>query len=223
MRTNRLVLGVLSAGAAVAGGYAFADKTLRAWMRRWGATDDEVEAVLPGDDLTPDAQAISTRAITVHAPPERVWPWLCQIDQQRGGFYSYRWLEDLIGCEMPRVERLDPRWSSRTPGDFVWMAPSNRYGGNAFLVVNRADADRALVLVSPDEALDATPGSGSWAMVLRPVDAHTTRLVVRSRYARPNLPFEVAHFVMEQKMMRTIARLAEATPVPAAERLIRVV
>lgn len=217
------MVGALSVGAAITGASTFAAKLGRPWMHRWGATDDEVEAVLPGDELTPDAHSISTRAITVHAPPERVWPWLCQIDQQRGGFYSYRWLEDLVGCEMPRVERLDPRWSNRSPGDFVWMAPSNRFGGNAFLVVNRADANRALVLVSPDETLDTTPGSGSWAMVLRPVDAQTTRLVVRSRYARPNLPFELVHFVMERKMMRTIARLAEATPVPAAERLVRVV
>jgi hypothetical protein len=76
-------------GAAFPWAYAFA---IRPWHLRWGATDEEVEKPLPGDELVPDPGIQSTRAITVHAPVEKVWQWLAQVGQDRGGFYSYEWL-----------------------------------------------------------------------------------------------------------------------------------
>ena len=39
-----------------------------------GATDEEVDATLPGDDLIPDPDLTVTRAITVHAAADQVWP-----------------------------------------------------------------------------------------------------------------------------------------------------
>lgn len=75
----------------------------RPWLRRWGATPDELEKPLPGDELVPDPGVVTTRAVTIDAPVEEVWPWLAQIGQDRGGFYSYEWLENLAGaaCETP--------------------------------------------------------------------------------------------------------------------------
>ncbi len=186
--------------------------SFRSWMDRRGATESEFAATLAGDELVPDARNVATRAITVRAPAEAVWPWLQQIDQQRGGFYSYRVLENLMGCEMPKVERLVPAWGDRIVGERVWMAPPRRFRGKGHVVVARVDPQRALVLLSPDlwagrEAEVAM--SGSWAFVLQPIDDRSCRLVVRSRYARPNLAYDVIHFLMERKMMRTIARLAE--------------
>jgi hypothetical protein len=63
---------------------------LRAQQRRWGATDDEVNRTLPGDDLISPADLTATRAITIHATAAKVWPWIAQLGQGRGGFYRYR-------------------------------------------------------------------------------------------------------------------------------------
>ena len=95
-RLLRLPLGF---GAAFPWAYALA---IRHWHLRWGATDEEAGKPLPGDDLVPQPGIESTRAITVHAPAGEVWPWLAQIGQDRGGFYSYEWLENLPapGCAM---------------------------------------------------------------------------------------------------------------------------
>jgi hypothetical protein len=65
-------------------------------MLRWGATDVEAAEPLPGDDRTPNPRVQSTRAVTIDAPPERVWPWLMQMGIGRGGFYTHDWVERLL-------------------------------------------------------------------------------------------------------------------------------
>lgn len=72
----------------------------RLWYNRWGATAEECEKALPGDELVPHPRIASTRAITIQAPPAAVWPWLVQMGQGRGGLYSYDGLENLIGCDI---------------------------------------------------------------------------------------------------------------------------
>ena len=89
-------------GVGMAATYLLA---LRPWLRRWGATDDEVARALPGDELVPDPAIDSTWSVTIDAPAEDVWPWLAQIGQDRGGFYSYEWLENLAG---PRAAERGP-------------------------------------------------------------------------------------------------------------------
>ena len=69
----------------------------RPWYLRWGATAQELRNVLPGDEIFPNAAQPNTRAITIHAPITDVWPWVAQIGQDRGGFYSYSWLERMVG------------------------------------------------------------------------------------------------------------------------------
>lgn len=81
--------------AAAALLYAF---VVRRRLLAWGATPDEVAKPVPGDVFLPEATSACTRAITIGAPPERVWPWVAQIGQGKGGFYSYAWLENLFGC-----------------------------------------------------------------------------------------------------------------------------
>src|SRR5918994_7083921 len=82
-------------GALLPWAYAL---VVRPWHLRWGATEEGIAKPLPGDELVPNPAIESTRAITVNAPVEEVWPWLAQIGQDRGGFYSYEWLENLAGC-----------------------------------------------------------------------------------------------------------------------------
>jgi len=82
-----------AAGAGALAAYVLA---VRPWHLRWGATDEEVSRPMPGDELVAHPNVLSTHAITINAPVEEVWPWLVQIGQDKGGFYSYSWLENLV-------------------------------------------------------------------------------------------------------------------------------
>lgn len=195
---------------------------LRRWAFSWGATSAELARSWPGDELSPNATGISTRAITIGAPAETVWAWLIQIGQDRAGFYSYDWLENLFRCDMPRVGRIVPEWQQRTLGDIVWLARRDRYNGEARQKVVRIDPGRVLSLASPSDwgrlVRRETSAGGTWTFVLVPVDPHTTRLIVRSRGPETMslsgrlfwmAMFEPAHFIMERKMMLRIKALSE--------------
>jgi hypothetical protein len=205
--------------ATLAGGAALAalDLALRPWYLNWGATARETYGAWPGDELSPDPASAATRAVTIHAPAEAVWPWLVQIGQDRGGFYSYSWLENLVGARIHNVDYILPGLD-RQVGDTVWMTPPERYGGRGCSRIARVDPGRALVLVSPRDFAPAVHGGraadGTWAFILSPVDAHTTRLIVRSRSGPRATPgrfllFDPVHFVMERKMMLGIRDRAE--------------
>jgi hypothetical protein len=195
---------------------------IRRWALRWGATPEELGRSWPGDELSPAATEISTRAVNISAPIDVVWSWVVQIGQDRAGFYSYAWLEDLFGCAMPRVERVVPDWQDRTLGDIVWLAPRRRYRGEARQRVVRIDPGRVLSLAAPSDwgrlVRRETSLGGNWTFILTPIDSTTTRLVVRSRGPeKPTLlrrlfwmgVFEPAHFTMERKMMLRLRTLAE--------------
>ena len=94
---------------------------------------------------------ISTRAVTIAAPLETVWSWLVQIGQDRAGFYSYTWLENLFRCAMPRVDRIVPEWQQRTLGDIVWLARRDRYRGEARQKSGPDRSGRVLSLASPSD------------------------------------------------------------------------
>jgi len=208
-RGGRWLLSLVAASAAVAA-YAL---VARPWYLRWGATDDEVGRRLPGDDLAADSTVGSTRAITVEAPVEDVWPWLVQIGYGRGGFYSYDWLENLFvrllrGTPGYRsAENLLPEHQHLTLGDFIPAAPPDVLGGRV------ADATRWKVLaLEPYRALVL---QGWGAFVLEPLGEGATRLIVRSRgpgawgHLSHYLFWEPAHFVMERRMLVGIKERAE--------------
>jgi hypothetical protein len=197
---------------------------VRRWALTWGSRPEDLRRAWPADELSPHATEISTRSITIEAPVDAVWSWLVQIGQDRAGFYSYAWLENLFRCAMPRVERIVPEWQQRTLGDIVWLARRDRYRGEARQKVVRIDRGRVLSLASPSDwgrlVRRETSLGGTWTFILVPVDAHTTRLIVRSR--GPEAPtllgrlfwmglFEPAHFLMERKMMLRLRTLAERT------------
>jgi hypothetical protein len=201
--------GVALAGAAGLATYAF---LIRPWHLRWGATDAEVAAALPGDERVPDPEMTSTRAITIAAPADYIWPWIAQIGQTRGGFYSYTWLENAVGCRMRNADWVHPEWQDVEVGDEVWLHPKAPP-----LEVALVEPGRALVL------------GDDWAFVLEAVNDRTSRLIVRGRgrFTMPDLGkvgnflywrgvFEPAHFVMERKMMLEIKRRAEALYAAAA-------
>ena len=100
--------------------YAF---VVRPWHLRWGATDAEVDMTLPCDELVEQPKLNATHAITINAPASKIWPWLVQMGQTRGGFYSYDWLENLVGCHMHNADRIHAEWQELQVGDEVWLHP----------------------------------------------------------------------------------------------------
>lgn len=218
---NAKALAVPASLAAVGLGYWY---FLRPRHLRWGATDEEVRQPFPGDELIPQAGPAATHAITIDAPAEEVWPWLAQIGQHRAGFYSYAWLENLLGCHMRNADRILPEWQEIHAGDPVWLHPDASPMTVAVLVPGRALVLAATTLPGAGPA----PGTvfATWGFYLEPRDDHRCRLIARARsdpgYGVLGGPrraldslsnacfWEPAHFVMERKMLREIKRLAEA-------------
>jgi len=195
---------------------------LRAWHVRWGATGSELSATLPGDELFLGPQAPVTHDITINAPPQDVWPWIRQIGQDRSGFYSYTPLENLVGCQMPRVHQVDPSWRERAIGETVWFATPKHYRGQAKMIAAVVQPERAFAMVTPRDWERLHSGGRAqetlWAFTLKPIGVGQTRLIARLRGAEPrnvsqrlisDLFWEPAHFVMERKMLITIKKLAE--------------
>src|ERR1700719_1900264 len=133
---RRRAVGLSSLVCAVAG-YVVVG---RARQLRWGATDQECEALLPGDDLIANADITATRAITIRVAADQVWPWIAQLGQGRGGFYSYDFLENLVGCDIHSSDRIVPEWQDIVVGDEVRLAPQ------LGLAVASVEQRRSLVL-----------------------------------------------------------------------------
>jgi hypothetical protein len=171
---------------------------LRPWHMRWGATSAESRKPLPGDELVPNPAFQTTRAITIHAGVEQVWPWLAQVGQDRAGFYSYDWLENLAGAQIHNADQIHPEWQQRETGDLVSLSP---------------DLGLPITTFSPNQALIL---KGWGAFVLEPIDDQTTRLLVRGRTPWAwgallvTLVIELPHFIMERGMLLGLKRRAEA-------------
>jgi len=196
----------------------------RNWCLHWGATPAELHSSLPGDALFPTYSSDATHAITIHAPPGKVWPWLMQIGQDRSGFYSYTFLENAFRCDMPEVHRLVPAWKPRSPGDTVWFCAPQRFHGQGKMISAIVEPDHAFTMVTANDWRNLQSGGkvqeGLWSFTIEPAPDGQTRLIARLRGATsPSLTarllgrlfWEPAHFVMEQKMLRTIRHLAEKT------------
>jgi hypothetical protein len=113
----------------------------RRWQLRWGATAQESGGSLPGDDLVSDPDLVATRAISVSAVTDQVWPWIAQLGQGRGGFYSYELLENLAGCDIHSADQIVPGWQDVEVGDDqIRLAPP------VALAVARLERGRSLVL-----------------------------------------------------------------------------
>jgi hypothetical protein len=202
---------------------------LRSKMQRWGSTDQEVSALMPADGMIPDPALESTRAITIEAPPRRVWAWLVQIGQGRAGFYSYDALENLLGMDIHSSDRIVPELQRLRVGDTV---PFWRGVGVAATAIV---PPWALVLSgtlhgegaddSSSRHRSAAQAGGTWVFLLEPLPGLNTRLIVRTRVAgfaprwlcRLFLRLlEPAYFVMERKMLLGIKRRAEQSPLESS-------
>ncbi len=84
---------------------------------RWGAGRPAAARRYPGDELVPQPRWGWTHAVQVQAPAADVWPWVAQMGADRGGFYSYQWLENLIGCQVRNATEIHPEWAAREGGE----------------------------------------------------------------------------------------------------------
>lgn len=186
--------------------------------RTWGSTREELMMTLPGDRPAREPALEIQHAVTINAPPRDVWRWLVQVGQDRAGFYSYDWLERVVGADIHNTFEVRPEWQHRAAGDFV-PAVQRRYLGGLLgeqpgWTVSLVEPERALVL-------------DSWgAFVLLPTDTGGTRFIIRAAISNRHIPvwasalnfaaFELPHFIMERRMMLTIKALAEGAPAQRA-------
>jgi len=190
---------------------------------KWGSTWRERSRVWAGDEFMPEPLTQSTRVITIHAPAERVWPWVAQIGQDRGGFYSYTSLENLVGAEMKNAEEIHPEWQHRNIGDKLWLGTPSKFDGKAHLIVARWIPGRLMVLVAPPDWDRITAGKPAdhtvWSFIVEPLSPKSCRLIARSLGGPAetttgklaNFMFwEPAHFIMERGMLLGIKSRVEA-------------
>lgn len=167
----------------------------------WGATPAELNMAMPGRELISLNRIVSTRAINIQAAKDKVWPWIAQTGQNRGGFNSYYWLENLFGAKMVNADRAHPEWQNPQRGDTVYLGKNEPY-----IFVSHAKFNEYYSL-------------GGWTFYLQQVDFKNTRLLVRypsMEIKQSNLItlyyyglFEPLHFVMESGMMMGIKKNAE--------------
>jgi hypothetical protein len=202
---------------------------MRPWYRTWGATADEAREALAGDSLIDGAAPQTTRAITIAAPTDRVWPWLVQMGQGRGGFYTYTWLENALRADIHNLDRIDPGLQRLRAGDRVRLMPDPYLGRipGQYYTVTELRLGEALVMLQQLP----TGGLTSWTFVLRSHRSGATRLLARTRSSKPAgvsrrlqralelLVLEPGYFVMERGVLRGVKRRAEAfmTPQPHAQ------
>lgn len=186
------------------------------WMSGWGATKAERQKRLPGDDLIMTPSLQTTKALTIRAAPEAIYPWLLQLGVDRGGMYSYDWLENLFGLKVHSVERIVPEYQAVSVGDFWRFTPQDyplRPGPG--LNVRELQPDRAVILCFGMENRVEEACVDSWQFVLEPQNDGSTRLLLRSRMAfEQTLPIKLTYFVqflMERKMLLEIRDRAERT------------
>jgi hypothetical protein len=221
MRSSNFLTG---AGAAAVG-FGLFRGFVAPRLASWGATPEEVDLRLPGDELVPDPATSTTRAISIDAPPAAVWPWLVQIGSDRGGWYTYDALERLAGVPVHNTTEIRDEWQHLAVGDRVQLAPPGWLGTPGMVLpVVRVDEGRALVLRQqpPD-----SPWDGVWSFHLRPAGG-STRLLIRSRSAVPEGParalatavspiIDPVTWLMERGMLRGLRDRSERAAAPARE------
>jgi hypothetical protein len=197
-----------------AGAVAGLEGAVRRWLN-WGATEYEQGAELPGDELVPGKSAVTTRAVSIEAPAGEVWRWLVQIGQDRGGLYSYDWLENIFGLHVHSTGEIREEWQHLAPGDMVRLVPKGWLGlpEGLALPVARVDPGRSIVLREqpPEQPWDAV-----WSFHVLPLGACRCRLLSRARSVPVRGAGRLAATVMEpvtlvmtRKMLLGIKRRAE--------------
>ncbi len=201
-KLKRLFAGIGIALVVLSVGYI----ALRPFHLRWGASDADLQRPMPGDL----SGSRWTRAILIEATPEQIWPWLVQFGQGRGGWYSYDWLENLLGFDIHTADHILPEYQDTQVGTPICMSGSF--------------CPSQVHVIEPYQwfgwqATDET-GQPVWTFVfgLFPEGANRTRLVVRESFDPAFMPpaavvaLEIPDVVMELKMLESLKARAEGRP-----------
>jgi hypothetical protein len=205
--------------------FALLTPFLRPWRTRWGATDAEVKRKLPGDELMPHPKWGFTHAVTIKAPVAKVWPWIVQMGQGRGGFYSYEFLENLVGCDIHNADRIIPEFQNLKVGENIKLHPKAPVpvaivAPNHALVLHYEAETPTTCGTRLEEPTQQKPFSTNWMWVLEKVDERTTRHISRwsgdygpgmkNRLSYGPCFMEPIEFAMSRKMLLGIKKRAES-------------
>ncbi len=180
---------------------------IRPWQLRWGANDDEIKRAMPGDEIVGQPSFNATRAVTIHAPAEQIYPWIVQMGMTRAGWYSYDWLDNL---GRPSAETILPEHQKIHVGDLIPLSPDGKQG----MRVKEFQQNQSMVWWDPK-------GDSSWAWGIYPEGEAAARLVTRIRVKYRlfspailfNLLVEFGDLVMMRQCLLGIKRRAEAMAV----------
>ena len=190
---------------------------IRPWHRTWGATAEESKLSMAADELIASPNYVTTRAVTIKAPPEAVWPWLVQMGYKRGGLYSYDWIDRLQKIlDRPSANAILPEFQDLKPGDEIPI------GGAPGWPVTSLEPNRSLIFDIRQPGVHI-----SWSWRLMPKDEKDTRLVLRIRgrvEVKPQtLPvaalLDPGEFTMVRKMLTGIKQRVERTMGTPADEL----
>jgi len=203
---------------------------LRDERAHWGVTEEEAEAPHPGDVLVPEPRWKWTHGVYIDARPEEIWPWVVQMGRDRGGFYSYQFLERLAGYHHESADHVHDEWQELKVGEALrwheWL-PEVRVAlvdpNRHFVMHTRADLDLHREL-EPFEALPGRFVNATWGFFLRPQPGGDTQLVSRFRcdysddagarreYGERRL--EPVSYVMDRRLLEEVKRRVERSKAP---------
>ena len=178
---KKIGIGLAALGAVLFGVYF---RFIRPWQLRWGATDEEVARAMSGDEVVKQPTFNATRAVTIQARPEEIWPWLVQIGCKRAGWYSYDWIDNL---GIPSANRIVPELQHLEVGDLIPFSPDGKQG----MWVKAFERNRWLLWW--DKKGDAT-----WYWGLYPFEESQTRLITRNRVRYTwTLPWVIYYLLLD--------------------------
>ena len=163
----------------------------RPWAVNWGVTDDEINRSMPGDDIVQNPTFNATRAVTIKAQPEEIWPWIVQFGYKKAGMYCYDWFDN---DGVPSAERIIQEYQNLKVGDLIPLSAV------MYVKVTELNPNRSMLWVFPE---GSGPWSNStWAWELYEEDAQHSRLLTRLRVHTDNIISRVMLDFFEIAMMR---------------------
>jgi len=181
-------------------------------VTHWGATKEEFDRSLPGDKLVKNKEYKNTIAVTVHATPSQIWPWIAQMGMHKAGFYSYTWLENLFGCKLRNANNIHAEWQNTIPGYYECVCQSAEKKNMPGWIVT---------IIEPHKSFVWKGKEGEWMMgvYIDSIDTNTSRLLTRQQFKMPSrwtmnwilekAWFGWAHCLMQHGMITGIKKRVE--------------
>lgn len=181
-------------------------------LLHWGATKEEFSRTLPGDDMIANKDYRNTLAVTVNAPPSKIWPWVVQMGVHKAGFYSYTWMENMFGCKLHNADRIHPEWQDTKPGYYEGVCQAAEKKNMPGWIVTIVEPDKSFVWKGKD---------AEWMMgvYIDSINANTSRIITRQQFKMPErwsfnwviekAWFNWAHCIMQRGMITGIKKRVE--------------